>query len=60
MRRLDADAVVLCAAALVDSVSAWRYDLLIAGCWFDFCGARKCVIVFTARRVVFLSWIAEW
>ena len=60
MRGLDADPVVLCEVMLVDSVSAWRYDLLIAGCWFDFCGARKCVIVFAMRRVMFLSWFAEW
>ena len=33
---------------------------MIAGCWFDFCGAGNCVIVFTVRRVVFLSWFAEW
>ena len=59
-RRLDADPVVLCEVMLVDSVCAWRYDLLIAGCWFDFCGARKCVIVFAMRRLMLLSWFAEW
>ena len=46
--------VVLCEVVLAESVSAWRYDLFIAGCWFDFCGARNCVIVFVVRRVALL------
>ena len=59
-RGLDTDLVGLCEVVFVDSVSAWRYDLLMAGCWFDFCGARKCVIVFAMRRVMILSWIVGW
>ena len=51
---LDADPIVLCEVVLAESVSAWRYDLFIAGCWFDFCGARNCVIVFVVRRVALL------
>jgi hypothetical protein len=51
---LDADPIVLCEVVLAESVSAWRYDLFIAGCWFDFCGARNCVIVFVVQRVALL------
>ena len=43
-----------------ESVIAWRYDLLIAGCWLDFCGARNRVIVLVARQVAFFPWFAEW
>ena len=59
MRILDADPVVLCEVVLTESVSAWRYDLFIAGCWFDFCGARNCVIVVVVRRVALFPWFAE-
>ena len=55
---LDADPVVLCEVVLAESVSAWRYDLFIAGCWFDFCGARNCVIVFVVRWAAFFPWFA--
>ena len=60
MQGLGACPFDLYEGVFADSVSVWRYDLLIAGCWLDFFGARNCVIVLVVRLVAFLPWVAEW